>query len=242
MFAGINTQCVTDKSVRNKDDRRYAYLLQNLLLKVNTKLEGINCLTFDKRDYEFKGDVMIMGADVTHPGKGEQIKSSIAAVTASYDEHCYFYKSAVRVQLGRTEIISDMRGMMRELLEGYQKRNKDRLPQHIIFYRDGVSDGMFRQLVDSEINDMRHACQDIEYQYNITYKPNITVVVVQKRHHTKFVCEDLKNQIGKGLNVPSGTTVDKMIVHPTDYDFYLCSQESLQVNGQSRLRSCDLDH
>lgn len=58
----------------------------------------------------------------------------------------------------------------------------------------------------------------------------MTVVVVQKRHHTRFFPgrtgvgkDDRKNN-----NVPAGTIVDQKIVRPTENHFYLVSHQSIQ--------------
>ena len=221
VMLGLNTQLVADKTLLEKDDRRHQTFYQNLLLKINTKLEGINFLALNERKY-FDGPVMIIGADVTHPGKGEQIKSSIAAVTASYDKNCYFYQAEIRAQFGTLELIADMYKIMKSLLKGYREK-RETYPKHIVFYRDGVSDAMFQQFVNVEVDAMRRACSDYGCE------PRFTVVIVQKRHHTKFMCVDEKHDTGRGLNIPSGTAIDQKIVSPHDYDFFLCSQESLQV-------------
>lgn len=72
------------------------------------------------------------------------------------------------------------------------------------------------------------ACREVEQGYEKRVK--ITVVVVQKRHHTRFFPgntgvgrEDRKNN-----NVPAGTIVDKVIVRPTENQFYLVSHQSIQ--------------
>jgi hypothetical protein len=43
-------------------------------------------------------------------------------------------------------------------------------------------------------------------------------------------CADKKEQSGKSGNIPAGTTVDVGITHPTEFDFYLCSHQGIQVN------------
>jgi Piwi domain len=40
---------------------------------------------------------------------------------------------------------------------------------------------------------------------------------------------DKKEQSGKSGNIPAGTTVDIGITHPTEFDFYLCSHQGIQV-------------
>ena len=58
-----------------------------------------------------------------------------------------------------------------------------RRPDRIIMYRDGVSDSEFRQVLSLELHAMRRACSSIDRDY----KPAITFICVQKRHHTRFV-------------------------------------------------------
>ena len=62
------------------------------------------------------------------------------------------------------------------------------------------------------------------------YRPRITFVVVQKRHHTRLFCENQRDEVGKAKNVPPGTTVDSGITHPYEFDFYLCSHYGIQVH------------
>ena len=79
----------------------------------------------------------------------------------------------------------------------------------------------------SELVAMREACKELEDDY----EPMITYIVVQKRHHTRLFCSDKKEQSGKSGNIPAGTTVDSHITHPTEFDFYLCSHQGIQVSG-----------
>ena len=48
-------------------------------------------------------------------------------------------------------------------------------------YRDGVSEGQFDQVLAHELVAIQKACTDLEKDY----KPPITLIVVQKRHHTR---------------------------------------------------------
>lgn len=92
-------------------------------------------------------------------------------------------------------------------------------------YRDGVSEGQFSTVLQHELTAIREACIKLEPDY----KPGITFIVVQKRHHTRLFCADKKEQSGKSGNIPAGTTVDAGITHPTEFDFYLCSHQGIQV-------------
>ena len=83
-------------------------------------------------------------------------------------------------------------------------------------------------MLQHELTAIREACIKLEPDY----KPGITFIVVQKRHHTRLFCADKKEQSGKSGNIPAGTTVDIGITHPTEFDFYLCSHQGIQ--GTSR--------
>lgn len=80
------------------------------------------------------------------------------------------------------------------------------------------------QVLNVELNAIKRACLKI----NPDYKPAITFLVVQKRHHTRFFPEP-KDGDRKNQNVPAGTLVDRKITHPTEVDFYLVSHQSIQV-------------
>jgi len=117
--------------------------------------------------------------------------------------------------------------MIRELLIQFYRSTRFK-PIRLIMYRTGVSEGQFQQVLVHELKAIREACVRLE----VGYQPGITFVVVQKRHHTRLFCADKKEQIGKSGNIPAGTTVDSVITHPTEYDFYLCSHAGIQ--GTSR--------
>ena len=71
-------------------------------------------------------------------------------------------------------------------------------------HRDGVSEGQFTQVLQHELTAIREACIKLESDY----KPGITFIVVQKRHHTRLFCADRNEQSGRSGNIPAGTTVD----------------------------------
>uniref|UniRef100_A0A4W5LE67 Argonaute RISC catalytic component 3a n=1 Tax=Hucho hucho TaxID=62062 RepID=A0A4W5LE67_9TELE len=202
--------------------------LSNLCLKINVKLGGINnILVPHQRPSVFQQPIIFLGADVTHPPAGDGKKPSIAAVVGSMDAHPSRYCATVRVQRPRQEVIQDLASMVRELLIQFYKSTRYK-PTRIIFYRDGVSEGQFRQVLYYELLAIREACIGLEKEY----QPGITYIVVQKRHHTRLFCADRNERVGRSGNIPAGTTVDTDITHPYEFDFYLCSHAGIQ--GTSR--------
>uniref|UniRef100_A0A8C2H0P2 Protein argonaute-1 n=1 Tax=Cyprinus carpio TaxID=7962 RepID=A0A8C2H0P2_CYPCA len=197
---GMATQCVQVKNVVKTSPQT----LSNLCLKINVKLGGINNIL------------------VPH-----QRLVTAFPVVGSMDAHPSRYCATVRVQRPRQEVIQDLASMVRELLIQFYKSTRYK-PTRIIFYRDGVSEGQFRQVLYYELLAIREACISLEKDY----QPGITYIVVQKRHHTRLFCADRNERVGRSGNIPAGTTVDTDITHPYEFDFYLCSHAGIQ--GTSR--------
>lgn len=219
LHIGCMTQCVRTYTLSRLNLRT----VDNILLKANVKLNGVNHVWME-RPMAMNRPAIIMGADVTHPGPeaGEHIPS-VAAVTASQDPQAAVYNIIWRLQDPRTEIIADLETITRKQLMTFYEKTRYK-PEKIIFYRDGVSDGQFEQVRKMEIQAVRNACSSLNPQY----KPAITFLVVQKRHHTRLFPCNSKDSEDKNGNVPAGTCVDTKITHPITQDFYLVSHASIQ--------------
>ncbi|VVC97671.1 unnamed protein product, partial [Leptidea sinapis] len=196
---GMATQCVQAKNVNKTSPQT----LSNLCLKINVKLGGINSILVPSlRPKVFNEPVIFLGVDVTHPPAGDNKKPSIAAVVGSMDAHPSRYAATVRVQQHRQEIVHELSSMVQELLIMFYKSTGGFKPHRIIMYRDGISEGQFIHVLQHELTAVREACIKLEAEY----KPGITFIVVQKRHHTRLFCADKKEQSGKSGNIPAGTT------------------------------------
>jgi eukaryotic translation initiation factor 2C len=53
--------------------------------------------------------------------------------------------------------------------------------------------------------------------------PRLTFIIVKKRHHTRFFAYDGQST----NNIEAGTVIDQDITHPSQFDFYLCSQGAM---------------
>ena len=229
MKYGVVTQCfLKDTVFKNKEVNKMS--IGNICLKINAKLGGINhVLSAKSKPAVLKRPVMVMGADVSHPApESRGSKPSIAAVVASVDPRASRYEVEVRVQDGaqNEEVIHDMKNVTKNLLMKFHAENKGRKPEKLVMYRDGVSEGQFLTVLASELVAIRQACKELEDGY----QPQVTYVVVQKRHNTRFFPSD--NNKYKNGNALAGTVVDQGINHPTEGDFYLLSHEGIQ--GTSR--------
>ncbi|KAF4390840.1 hypothetical protein G4B88_015730 [Cannabis sativa] len=221
---GIVSQCCQPKQAV-KLNKQY---LENLSLKINHKVGGRNTVLSDalNRKIPFVSDVptIIFGADVVASMDWPEVSK---------------YRALVSAQQHREEIIQDLYkettgdkkhgGMIREHLISFRRATGVK-PARIIFYRDGVSEGQFSQVLLYEMDAIRKACSSLEEGY----LPRVTFVVVQKRHHTRLFPADYNNRdsMDRSGNIQPGTVVDTQICHPTEFDFYLNSHAGIQ--GTSR--------
>ncbi|KAF9113516.1 Eukaryotic translation initiation factor 2C [Mortierella sp. AM989] len=220
---GISTQCVQMQHAMNPKPQYCA----NVCLKMNVKLGGMNSfLSAPQTPFLTHKPTILFGADVSHPAPGDDRRPSIASLVGSMDAKAARYAATVRVQTARTENIADLGGMVVELLKTFYQTCGQK-PERILFYRDGVSEGQFEEILNSEVESLRAACRALDADYN----PTITFVVVQKRHHARFF--PIRREDGDKVgNCKPGTVVDTTIVHPSEFDFYLQSHAGLQ--GTSR--------
>lgn len=58
------------------------------------------------------------------------------------------------------------------------------MPYHIIVYRDGVADNQFGSMLDTEYAAIRQA---VELTERNAQRVKISIIVCQKRHHTRLV-------------------------------------------------------
>ncbi|KAG0348280.1 Isocitrate dehydrogenase [NADP], mitochondrial precursor (Oxalosuccinate decarboxylase) [Podila humilis] len=215
---GVSSQCVQLKHIK-APKKQYC---SNLSLKLNVKLGGANSyLGKGMLPYLSEKPTIIIGSDVSHPAPQDKNRPSIAAVVGSLERHAARYAASIRVQSARSESVADMTDMMMERLKAYYQTCGEK-PEHILVFRDGVSEGQFAAILKTEVTGIRAACTRLD----LDYKPKITFVVVQKRHHARFF-PTTASSADKSGNCHPGTCVDSTIVHPFEFDFYIQSHAGL---------------
>ncbi|KAH0537578.1 hypothetical protein FGG08_005644 [Glutinoglossum americanum] len=223
---GIHTVCVVaEKLAREKGQLQY---MANVALKVNLKMGGANqTLSPTNLGIVRDGKTMIVGIDVTHPSPGSMPGApSIAGVVASIDNVLSQWPASLRIQKGRKEMVTDLTAMFTERLRLYRKKNKNALPTRILIYRDGVSEGQYRIVLQEELPLIRAACAAV-YPANAP-KPKIAVVVVGKRHHTRFYPVRDEDHDGRTGNPKNGTVVDRGVTMERGWDMFLQAHTGLQ--------------
>ncbi|XP_055589001.1 protein argonaute-2 [Uranotaenia lowii] len=219
---GILTQCIKSNTIYRK--RTDASTIANIWLKINAKTNGSNhVIVPGNKPPLIRQKVMFIGADVTHPSPDQSNIPSVVGVAASYDLEGFRYNFCYRLQGPREEIICDLENIVERQLRQFQKQN-NALPELLMYYRDGVSDGQFREVLSNELRAIQAAIA----KFGQKYAPKITFIVVQKRHHTRFFPADRCPTEGKNQNLPPGTIVDKNITTPNQYQFFLISHAAVQ--------------
>ncbi|CAN4099094.1 unnamed protein product [Withania somnifera] len=221
---GIVTQCLAPGRVNDQ-------YLTNLLLKINAKLGGLNSVLAVELSPSIpmvsKVPTIVLGMDVSHGSPGQSDVPSIAAVVSSRQwPSISRYRASVRTQSPKVEMIDNLfkrvsdtedDGIMRELLLDFYASSGKRKPEHIIVFRDGVSESQFNQVLNIELDQLIESCKFLDEKWS----PKFVIIVAQKNHHTKFF------QAGSPDNVPPGTIIDNKVCHPRNYDFYLCAHAGM---------------
>ncbi|KAG6361635.1 hypothetical protein INS49_009862 [Diaporthe citri] len=235
---GFHTVCVTKKNFL-ADQFAGPNGDANLAAKINLKLGGVNHAIQPVFGHCVARKTMFVGYDVVHPtgqaGNEEETNSQVGLVS-SIDDHSGQWRACYWTQPGRQEILGE------ELTAKFESRlklykNNKKLPETILIYRDGVSEGQYLQVLERELPLIRNACQSV-YGDEVA-KPKITIVVSVKRHAARFFptrAEEMdsstyldpshKNFTSK--NIKSGTVVDRGVTQARYWDFYLTAHCALK--------------
>uniref|UniRef100_A0ABK9MF89 Piwi domain-containing protein n=1 Tax=Glossina morsitans morsitans TaxID=37546 RepID=A0ABK9MF89_GLOMM len=222
---GILTQCIKESTVlRVSTDKS---IMTNLMLKINAKLNGTNHKVSEEREDELKKllqpmrDIMFMGADVIQPSLDQRHMPSVVGVTASHDAYGACYNTQYSLQKSNVEFIEGMKLIAKKVLIVY-KTHQGRYPNHIIYYRGGISAGLYAIIKKQELRGIHEACAQL------ACGPLLTCIVVIKKHRTRFF-PLLQAKGGKDFNnVQPGSVMDQYIVHPNERQFFLVSHKTIQ--------------
>ena len=232
---GIVSQVLQSVHIPKKNPQ----YISNVLMKVNAKLGGCTARVMPTKampagswnDY-FNVPTMLIGADVSHASPGS-LQPSTASLTVSMDRECIRYAAGCQTNGHRVEIIShwNMVNILSPLFrEWMMSVGEGRAPQHIIYMRDGVSEGQYQHIMAHEVNGLRAVWKQVCEGHGaeaLVDTLKFTVAVVTKRHRVRFFpvgppCQD------KNGNPSPGTLVEYDVTHPHENDFYLCSHSAIQ--------------
>jgi eukaryotic translation initiation factor 2C len=146
-------------------------------------------------------------------------------------------------------MIIDIKGMVIERLQHFCQHNCSQvLPSNILLYRNGVSESQYTELMTLETPQITAARQQqLSQGYvsrNNLSKPRVTVIIVSKRHNTRFYATRMQDMVGwdsrtgglkedkaawvTNTNLRPGLLVDTAITMPHLNNFYLHSHDAIK--------------
>lgn len=222
-FATLS-QMVQSSHVKKAQDQ----YCTNVAMKVNAKLGGYTSKLVGKTPIFGAAATMMIGVDISHGQHGSALQhlpqASVAGVTMSMDKDCVQYAACCQTNGYRVEVLNRdcVQKTVGPLIRQWCAINQ-RAPQHVFYFRDGVSEGEFETVLEQEIDELRN----MFLQNARGAKPKITVIIGTKRHHIRFFPVGQADGDRNGNPLP-GTILETEVTHPFHYDFYLCSHFALQ--------------
>lgn len=219
-------------------------LLSNICLKINLKM-GTTTVNqaLQTRSSSLTASTMILGIDVTHPGNASYIGApSVAAVVGSVDGEFAQWPASIRAnpvaekdvnEKQSMERVVDLKDMVLERLRCYLRRN-NRVPERLLVYRDGLSEGQFDTCATQEYEAIQAARESLLDEVEARAgtrpaKPPILLLCAVKRHHTRLYPEakDRDDWSDRGNPTP-GTVVKERITKGLNQDFFLVSHKAIK--------------
>jgi len=148
---------------------------------------------------------MIIGIDSTMTKEGKKY-----VLSATYNRNFNKFYTDFKVEKDGNNALMEL---IRSALNHFSKVNKNFLPSTVIIYRQGGNEKQTEKIIRFELPKITKGFE--EYREN--YKPKITVFGVNKKTDLKFF-----EKSGSGYkNLQAGTVIDKEVISPDVFEFYL---------------------
>ena len=206
---GLTTQVVTSKLLM--DDRKARSAATKIAIQIAAKVGGEPWWV----DIPLKG-TMVCGYDTHHDTtkRGRSFGAFLASLNDRFSK--WFSKADAHDKLD--EVSTQVAVNMIEALETYRKVN-DRLPERVLIYRDGVSEGMIEHVYKNELKNIKERVEALDG------KIRFAMILVNKSVGARFFMRSTDNNF---INPPPGTVIDHAVTRQDRYDFYLISQSTRQ--------------
>ncbi|XP_074527387.1 piwi-like protein 2 isoform X2 [Halichoeres trimaculatus] len=187
---------------------------QKILLQINSKLGGEPWTVIVPLKH-----LMVVGVDVHHDTS--RVHQSVMGFVASVNSSLTRWYSRVTFQTPTEELINGFRVCLLAALQKYHEVNHN-LPEKIVVYRDGVSEGQLRAVELYEVPQLIKCFETFP-----SYEPKLVFIVVQKRINTTLYSVT-SNSFG---SPPPGTVLDHTLTNRAWVDFYLMAHSIRQGCG-----------
>ena len=177
----------------------YSAVLNQMVVKVKGELFRIN---FNKIS---DTPSMIIGIDSTMTKEGKKF-----VLSATFNRSFNKFYTDFKVEKNNENAIGDL---IKSALDYFSNVNNGCLPNVVIIYRQGGNEKQTEKLMKFELPKITKSFE--EYKEN--YKPKLTVFGVNKKTDLKF----FERSNGGYRNIPAGTVIDKDVISPDVFEFYL---------------------
>ncbi|XP_055017809.1 piwi-like protein 2 isoform X2 [Boleophthalmus pectinirostris] len=189
-------------------------IAQKIILQINSKLGGelwtVN-VPLKK--------LMVVGVDVHHDTS--KAHRSVMGFVASVNSSLTRWYSRVTFQTPTEELIRGFRVCLLSALQKYYEVNHN-LPEKIVVYRDGVSEGQLKMVEQYEVPQILKCFETFP-----NYEPKLVFIVVQKRINTVLYSLSA-NTFG---STAPGTVLDHTLTNRKWVDFFLMAHTIRQGCG-----------
>lgn len=208
----IPSQAINVKTISQPQKLRS--VAQKIILQINSKLGGELWTV----NVPLK-NMMVVGVDVHHDTS--KSRQSVMGFVASVNSTLTRWYSRVTFQTPTEELIFGFRVCLLAALQKYYEVNHN-LPDKIVVYRDGVSEGQLMMVEQYEIPQLIKCFETFP-----NYEPKLVFIVVQKHINTTLYSWT-SNNFG---TPPPGTILDHTLTNRKWVDFFLMAHSIRQGCG-----------
>ncbi|XP_072289719.1 piwi-like protein 2 [Eucyclogobius newberryi] len=208
----IPSQAINVKTI--SQPQKLKSIAQKIILQINSKLGGELWTV----NVPLK-NMMVVGVDVHHDTS--KARQSVMGFVASVNSSLTRWYSRVTFQTPTEELICGFRICLLAALQKYYEVNHN-LPEKIVVYRDGVSEGQLMMVEQYEVPQIVKCFETFP-----NYEPKLVFIVVQKRINSVLYSWSAN---GFGSAAP-GTVLDHTITNRKWVDFFLMAHSIRQGCG-----------
>ena len=178
----------------------YSAVLNQMVVKAKGELFSINYTTKIANNPS-----MIIGIDTTMTKEGKKY-----VLSASYNNHFNKFYTDYKIERQNENALNDL---IKSALNHFSSFNNGYLPKSVIIYRQGGNERQTEKLMRFDVPRIVKSFE--EYKEN--YKPKLSIFGVNKKTDLKFFERDNHGY----RNIPTGTVIDKDVISPELFEFYL---------------------
>ena len=178
----------------------YSAVLNQMVVKSKGELFRIN---FTEKISKMPS--MILGIDSTMTKEGKKF-----VLSASFNRNFNKFYTDFKID---KENESALEYLIKSALDHFCNVNNKNLPERVIIYRQGGNEKQTEKMMKFELPKILKAFDE----YKDNYKPKLTIFGVNKKTDLKF----FERSNDGYRNIPAGTVIDKNVVSPDVFEFYL---------------------